>query len=532
MMKSCRLILLILFCPTFLNPSFGQDASESWQKFLPANAFAVVYGKPNTLINDPKLSAIPREILTELAAEAIGVDVTSADSMMAFVNVPSPTSIAPHWGMAFQFREKQELDGSYLVSCVKRQLQGRPFYVREDEDNPPCLFLLDEQTLLVGDALTIPRMLNKEIVESPLQRLLQEQDQTDAHLKVRVAWSMIRPFLMEELDSGGPIPPPFGQLVDIGEVVESISADLSISESLSGTLQLNTRSAESAQETGETISRLLQFGKSLMLTQALSEMTDEDPASRGMKLYLERIATEIVDSFSPKVEGDTVTVEVRGQLSQTGVLIAVLLPAVQSAREAARRAQSLNNLKQLGLAMWNYHETHKSFPPPASVDEDGNPLLSWRVHILPYLNEVELYYKFRLDEPWDSEHNLQLLDKMPVVFANPNLPSKTQTVYLGMTGKNCLMRPGKGVSAREIIDGTTQTLMLVEANPSHLTNWTQPGDLKFNPEEPLQGLIGLRPSGFLATICDGSVKYIPETIAPQTLRAMSTFNGREVIPNR
>ena len=320
--------------------------------------------------------------------------------------------------------------------------------------------------------------------------------------------------------------------MDIGEVVESILADLSISESLSGTLQLNTRSAESAQETGETISRLLQFGKSLMLTQALSEMNDEDPASRGMKLYLERIATEIVDSFSPKVEGNTVTVEVRGQLSQTGVLIALLLPAVQSAREAARRVQSLNNLKQLGLAMWNYHETHKSFPPQASVDEDGNPLLSWRVHILPYLNEVELYYKFHLDEPWDSEHNLQLLDKMPAVFANPNLPSKTQTVYLGLTGKNCLMQPGEGVSAREIIDGTTKTLMLVEANPLHLTNWTQPRDLKFNPEEPLEGLIGLRPGGFLVTICDGSVRYIPETIAPQTLRAMSTFNGREVIPNR
>ena len=97
----------------------------------------------------------------------------------------------------------------------------------------------------------------------------------------------------------------------------------------------------------------------------------------------------------------TVPVISGNDAATTGVVVALLLPAVQAVREAARRNQSTNNMKQLGLSMHIYHDLKKRFPPAAISDKNGKPLLSWRVAILPYLDENELYKQFHLDEPWD-----------------------------------------------------------------------------------------------------------------------------------
>ena len=118
------------------------------------------------------------------------------------------------------------------------------------------------------------------------------------------------------------------------------------------------------------------------------------------------------------------------------VLIALLLPAVQAAREAARRIQCVNNLKQLGLAMHNYHDANGFFPQDSVDAKTGKPLLSWRVHLLPYMEEALLYQSFKLDEPWDSEHNIKLLDKLPKVFAPTRVKAKAgETFYRGFGGK-------------------------------------------------------------------------------------------------
>jgi 5'-3' exonuclease len=92
------------------------------------------------------------------------------------------------------------------------------------------------------------------------------------------------------------------------------------------------------------------------------------------------------------------------------VAVALLLPAVQAAREAARRMQCTNNIKQIMLAMHTYHDAHKCFPPVMTADKNGKPLHSWRVLILPFIEQQALYSQIRLDEPWDSEYNSRLHD--------------------------------------------------------------------------------------------------------------------------
>ncbi|CAN5624953.1 hypothetical protein BH23PLA1_BH23PLA1_15030 [soil metagenome] len=218
-----------------------------------------------------------------------------------------------------------------------------------------------------------------------------------------------------------------------------------------------------------------------------------------------------------------------------GVLIALLLPAVQAAREAARRTQCISNLKKVGLAMHNFHDTQGHFPPQAITDEVGNPLLSWRVAILPFIERSDLYNRFHLDEPWDSPHNLSLLQEMPLIYACPS--DSLQSLNSGLTslqvlaGPGTLFEPGReGVKLREILDGTSNTLMVVES--TDLVEWTRPDDLDFVPRAFVAmppDLGSNHPGGYNVLMADGSVRFIKYSINPQTFQALSTRDGGEVI---
>jgi hypothetical protein len=222
------------------------------------------------------------------------------------------------------------------------------------------------------------------------------------------------------------------------------------------------------------------------------------------------------------------------------VAAGLLLPAIQSAREAARRSQAANNLKQIALAMHNYHDTFRGFPASYSADKDGKPLLSWRVHVLPYIEQQALYEQFHLDEPWDSEHNQSLIERMPPVYRSPNsnaAPGKTN--YLGVRGKEKVFVAPKqdfqgkwplGTGMQEILDGTSNTIMVVEVNDETAVTWTKPDDFEPDEENPLKGLLGLRPGGFQAGLCDGSVRFFAGSIDPKVLKAMFTKAGGEVVP--
>ncbi len=208
------------------------------------------------------------------------------------------------------------------------------------------------------------------------------------------------------------------------------------------------------------------------------------------------------------------------------VLVALLLPAVQSARLAARRMQGSNNLKQIALAMHNYHDVNRGLPAAYSMDEDGKPLLSWRVHILPYIEHQALYERFHLDEPWDSEHNKELIPLMPLTYASPqskHSPDSGKTDYVTVRHENSPFPvPGDGNKGRtenpigkrfaDILDGTSNTILVVEAGDEAAVTWTKPDDFTPDEDDLMKGLLGLYPRGFQAAFCDGSVHFLAESI--------------------
>jgi prepilin-type processing-associated H-X9-DG protein len=230
-----------------------------------------------------------------------------------------------------------------------------------------------------------------------------------------------------------------------------------------------------------------------------------------------------------------VVVCIVGILACCGIAVvpALLLPAVQATRTAAQRTQSANNLKQIGLALISYHDEKGTFPPAYTVDADGKPLHSWRVLILPYLEEPGLFSQIRLDEPWDSPHNRQFHSRMPRAFMAPGQTTGQTTDYLAITGQGTIFDGDKTSRMMDITDGTSNTILVVEANGRNV-NWMEPKDIDIQELAAgnvagLDGVSGKYPGGANVLFADGSVSFMSPTSGLSNLRELSTKSGGEVV---
>jgi hypothetical protein len=191
--------------------------------------------------------------------------------------------------------------------------------------------------------------------------------------------------------------------------------------------------------------------------------------------------------------------------------------------------EAQDNLKQLGMAVHQYHELHDSLPLYAIMSKDGKPLLSWRVALLPYMEQDALYKKFNLDEPWDSPHNIKLLAEMPKVYANPRFPQTPpdQTFFRVFVGPETVFRPApragqasRGVTLAQITaqDGSVGTVLVVEAGEA--VPWTKPDELTFTKDGPLPALGGPTGDFFVYLTCDSAVHRGRKTADPAKIRSL------------
>jgi hypothetical protein len=199
--------------------------------------------------------------------------------------------------------------------------------------------------------------------------------------------------------------------------------------------------------------------------------------------------------------------------------------------DASRRMKCHNSLKTLASAMLDYRKEHGTLPPHAVYSPGGTPLLSWRVLLLPYLGEGDLFDEFRLDEAWDGPHNARLLAGRPAVYAAPDWwppGGRHGTFYQVFVGRGAAFEGRKGMRfPDDFPDGPSQTILIVETGEA--VPWTKPEDLPYDPELPLPKLGGLRLGRgvFMAGTADGTVRSVGGNISEATLRAAITRNGGE-----
>ncbi len=293
-----------------------------------------------------------------------------------------------------------------------------------------------------------------------------------------------------------------------------------------------------------------------MALNAIQKLRDREPKPGAATRPGEREAVEaMLKLLTPQIKGDQLVISHVQDDADVKSLLSALVPAAQAARTAAGHAQSSNNLKQIALAMHNYHDEHKHFPPQAIRSTGGKPLLSWRVALLPVFHQGDLYRQFKLDQPWDSEHNRKLIEKMPLIFVSPHLGdaliAKGMTSYLVPLSKTppavWLARPddptkpiagGKnemvfdlpqGTGFARIRDGSSNTILVLEVHPKSSVIWTRPDDLVIGEEDPLAALTGQPGDAFLAALCDGSVRNISTKIERATFWNLLRMNDGNAV---
>jgi type II secretory pathway pseudopilin PulG len=212
-------------------------------------------------------------------------------------------------------------------------------------------------------------------------------------------------------------------------------------------------------------------------------------------------------------------------LAIPAVLAALLIPAVGAARQAARRSQSSNNMRQLAIAMHNYHDVHGCFPPAVVSDASGKPLYSGRVLLLPFMEQANLYNLWDQTQAWDSPANQPLSQTMIATLRDPaDIGPQGQTSYLFVTGKGTIGELGTKVMIQNITDGTSNTIMFVEVKGSGI-NWAEPRD--WDASTPLPQ--GNHKAGNIVGFADGSVRPIAAETPPASIQAATTRAGGEAV---
>jgi uncharacterized protein (TIGR03067 family) len=191
------------------------------------------------------------------------------------------------------------------------------------------------------------------------------------------------------------------------------------------------------------------------------------------------------------------------------------------------KAKCADNLATLARIMHDHVSEKRTYPPAAIYSKDGKPLLSWRVALLERMDQGDLLKEFRIDEPWDSAHNKQLIKKMPKIYALPGVETKEpgMTFFQVFTGKGTVFEGKEGLKLTDHLKGDGPSFMIVEAGEPVI--WTEPDDLAYDPKKPLPKLGRVSDEGFHAamTFLGDRVQFIPSSTPEEKLRSMIQWRG-------
>lgn len=312
---------------------------------------------------------------------------------------------------------------------------------------------------------------------------------------------------------------------------EEILATVEVADTMTLHGRIACKTPEDAAKAAETLNALAVLAENALRMQReqLARAGTKMPDAAGYRALFD-LAENVLKKRQLKVDGNEVRfdAEIGNTTDSVRMIVDVLAPAVRASREGARRSVSMNNLKQIALAMLVYESANGHFPPAVFMGPDGKTPHSWRVALLPYLGGDVLHQQYRFDEPWDSENNRKLLERMPEVYRYPlDGPPSTHASYFVIAGPDTLFDDGDGTKLMEVTDGTSNTLLAVEAKRE--IPWTKPEDIPYAAGEAIAALGGWSQGGFNGALADGSVRFFSETVDADILRAMITKSGGEPV---
>jgi hypothetical protein len=527
----------------------GDASLPSLLPLITEDAVAGVVVYPQQFFDSPVLHSLPVEVVTADLTDQLGVDLRNVEFVIAFLEhgPTQPLSL----GMIVKFAQSQDwrrLPDVMLRDTVFGQLDGRP-YRKGKGPLDMSLLQLDARTLIIAPDETLRRMLaTRETMpadESIVQQLSHGIGKSlDIHVTVNT--KSFRPLValqLEQLGGGNEAWQAFAQLLDEMERVELRAR---LSREFAVGLVMQSTSAEGGRlqtlwsdwnaalqnqlERATDTSSMMSSASQIVGPIELSRKRTIDRIQRVAQ-YVHRSICEQLSGQTVRVNGNAMQWRMRGDATtQTTACasVAMLLgSSVQTTTVVIDRWQSMDDMQRLSNAMLAYARHHDRFPARANFAADDRPLLSWRVHVLPFLGYRQLYEQFHLDEPWDSMHNQALIRLMPPVYQNARRPFDYRTTYIVPVGTGTMFEGSAGLLQRDLHDGPANTLMLVEADEEQAVVWTRPDDLRYDQHDPWNGLGKLRADGFLGARADGKVSFYVRSLNAIQLDAYFSRDGGE-----
>lgn len=399
--------------------------------------------------------------------------------------------------------------------------------------------LLDKKTLLLFSIPTGPQRVDQQYFLPYFAQLEAEVEVNKAMLEsinlavggkyAGVAGFRIpeelSTFLQAEMNNVPPAAAPFKALVK----VQSGQVSLQFVDDSPNDIQLQVRGRFQDEKAAQAGLGSIKFA----IAAAKMSVSSIVGGNAAENKVTAQAITRLFETIKTETKGSEVHLSYE---ANTPILMALLLPAIQKVRVAANRTVSGNNLRQGMIAMHNYHNDYDRLPDVVSM-KDGKPLHSWRVHILPYVEYDQLYKQIKLDEPWDSEHNLKLFESVPIpkIYDHPgqNEGPNRKTFYKAFYSKpNKNPAAGFKLGARttfaNMVDGTSNTIALVEAGPPVL--WYKPEDIEFDPNAPLPKMVSPWPDNRVqVAFFDGHIQSMWLGQKEDLWKAAITSNGGEVV---
>lgn len=509
-------------------------------QWLPQNSEAMAYidfdrllsGPVGQLLQSPMISGPIQQFRDQAGfgpedLRSLTIGMSGIGALVNGGQPPTPESM-PVIGV---LRLKKPVDAAKIQAAIpgaQSVTEGTLNLIRLPGDLAKAVWFADSTTAIVGAEGAVRQAATSSSAPTSLDTAL-----IDGQSVVQVLFSPQDPSIFQHPSFQAPPEGPPGSAAIVNAVRENVTAvaiNFDLTNDIGVTLATRCRDTAGAQAMAAALTTANR--DSAAQTEAMAQ--GPQAAMMGPMIEISRQMSE-----STRIEAvDTIcrstgTAVGGGQqvVSYLPVMIGTAMAQGFSQRGAAQSTTAKNNLKQIGLAMHNFHDAYKRFPNAAPQSPTGEKWLSWRVHLLPFLGQQTLYEQFNLEEPWDSATNRPLAEAMPDVFRSPKATSLLpgQTLFQTPVGASTAFEDTKGHSLRDFTDGTSNTILLVEVSPDRAVYWTQPDDFQFNPVSPMDGLGGVEPDGFQAVFADGSARLITSSIDAETVKAIFTRNGGEPV---
>jgi beta-lactamase regulating signal transducer with metallopeptidase domain len=505
-------------------------------QYVPSRAVAVLAIRPAELLSSAEMQGLAK-MLNEGPFAKAGLKIENVEEVKFIVTRlpdPQPGRRSPFEESLLQvFRSKEPFDwkgkfaANVVGTSVEANIAGKTYYHSDHGDQAvrPAFYMPDDRTIVVGPEIDVQRAITSG-GKSKLDWAANWEKVATGQAAAMVDLTAVSRAMANE--PGAEMRAPFAPIWEKGQ---QLFVSLQARDALALAAQIGCATPDDAGRVKATLEAALTLARNA-LDEADRSLSKAPAAQAAALIPLVDMAIEALKQGKLETEASAVLYSTKLDVDVAETVASVLTPAVFSARQAAQRTQAANNLKQLMLALHNYHDVTGHFPPPVVIGPDGKTPHSWRVEILPYVEGQQLYQRYRMDQPWDSEANKKILDEMPVVFRSPSADAASNTSYFALVGPTTALGPrdGKGTAIPEMTDGTSNTIALVETKRA--VPWTKPDDIDYDPSKPMPKLGGLHDGGFLAGFADGSVRFVANTVDEQVLRAMITKAGGELVPNQ